>query len=109
MIHPPLITPPLQLCRTKLFRTDESCEAATGRNNTHEGTPREALINSMNGVYESKITNTCVSNLEAHIHSSRVNQRFPRAGMPWGGLSLLLSLATQRKKQASGSSPVITA
>jgi len=56
---------------------------------------REVLINSMNGVYASKITNACVSklsnsgaitcacclgieNCESHIHSSRVNQRLPK-------------------------------
>ncbi len=56
---------------------------------------REVLINAMNGAYASKITNTCVGklsnsgaiayiyrlgvgNFEPHIHSSRVNQHFPR-------------------------------
>ena len=61
--------------------------------NTYKTLPREALINSMNNAYESKITTSCVSKLsnsgaitcvaalglahESHIHLSRVNQRFP--------------------------------
>jgi len=62
--------------------------------NAYKTLPREALINSMNNAYESKITNSCVSklsnsgaityvcrlgfgNFESHIHLSRVNQGFP--------------------------------